>query len=93
MTPNTQIEQVEILKEKDKTDKIVVYCSVGVRSAQFAEKLQQAGYPNVYNLNGSIFEWANENRPLYQGQQQVTQVHPYNSFWGKLLVPNYRAKI
>lgn len=64
---------------------IVVYCSVGYRSAAKARKLQQMGYQNVYNLEGSIFQWANEGRPVYQGSRLVKQVHPYNNFWGQLL--------
>src|SRR4028118_1917580 len=33
---------------------IVVYCSVGYRSAGVVQKLQQAGFNSVYNLEGSI---------------------------------------
>lgn len=64
---------------------IVVYCSVGYRSARIAQQLQQAGYDRVYNLEGSIFKWANEKRPLYQSDRPTTLVHPYNQLWGQLL--------
>ena len=37
---------------------IVVYCSVGYRSSRLVERLQQAGYTNAFNLDGSIFQWA-----------------------------------
>ncbi|MCP3931194.1 MAG: rhodanese-like domain-containing protein, partial [Bacteroidetes bacterium] len=40
----------------DKNSYIIVYCSVGYRSANFASKLQEAGFTRVYNLRGSIFE-------------------------------------
>lgn len=60
---------------------IVVYCSVGYRSAKLAQKLQQSGYEQVFNLEGSIFKWANEGRSVYRDNQIVQQVHPYNQFW------------
>jgi rhodanese-related sulfurtransferase len=63
---------------------IVVYCSVGYRSCAIAKKLQQMGYKNVFNLKGSIFQWFNEGRAVYQKEQVVRKVHPYNPFWGYL---------
>lgn len=70
---------------------IVVYCSVGYRSARIAQQLQQAGCVSVYNLEGSIFKWANEKRPLYQSDRPTTLVHPYNQLWGQLLNSRSRA--
>lgn len=64
---------------------IVVYCSVGYRSAALARQLIARGFTNVHNLEGSIFAWANEGRPVYQGEREVRQVHPYNKVWGQLL--------
>ena len=43
---------------------IVAYCSVGYRSSSVARALQEQGYTNVVNLEGSLFKWANEGRPL-----------------------------
>ncbi len=71
---------------------IVVYCSVGYRSSILAGKLQDMGFAKVYNLEGSIFKWANEGRPLAQGQATVHKVHPYNARWGSLLEKAYRQK-
>lgn len=76
-----------------KNQPIVTYCSVGYRSGGFAKKLQDAGYTNVQNLAGSIFQWANEGRPIERGGQRVDKVHPYNARWGKLLKPKLRAEI
>jgi rhodanese-related sulfurtransferase len=64
---------------------VVVYCSVGYRSAALAQRLQGAGYTNIRNLDGSIFQWANEGRPLVRGNQHVQEVHPYDENWGRLL--------
>lgn len=70
---------------------IVVYCSVGYRSSILAKKLQTLGFKEVHNLEGSIFKWANEGRPLVQGQAIVHKVHPYNTRWGSLLEKEYYA--
>jgi rhodanese-related sulfurtransferase len=68
---------------------IVVYCSVGYRSSILASKLQTLGFIEIYNLEGSIFKWANEGRSLVQGQTTVHKVHPYNTQWGNLLEKKY----
>ena len=64
---------------------IVVYCSVGYRSARIASRLRAHGFPNVANLEGSIFRWANEGRPVVRGDSVVRTVHPYDATWGRLL--------
>ena len=64
---------------------IVTYCSVGYRSAILTQQLQTIGYTEVYNLDGSIFEWINEGKPVYQGKQVVNQIHPFNQIWKFLL--------
>jgi rhodanese-related sulfurtransferase len=76
-----------------KAGPIVTYCSVGYRSAAFAKKLQAAGYTNVVNLEGSIFRWANEGRPVFNGSDKTDKVHPYNRVWGSLLQKKYRADV
>lgn len=72
--------------------RIVTYCSLGVRSAKMARRLKEAGYTNVHNMNGAIFQWANEGRPVYRGDERVDKVHPYNSRWGEYLKPELRAE-
>jgi rhodanese-related sulfurtransferase len=76
-----------------KDQPIVTYCSVGYRSAAFAKKLGEAGYRNGTNLEGSIFRWANENRPLVHEGQPTDKVHPYNRLWGILLDKSHRAML
>lgn len=51
--------------------RVVVYCSVGYRSAEIADRLRERGVTRVYNLLGGIFEWANEDRPLYHEGARV----------------------
>lgn len=69
---------------------IVLYCSVGYRSARLAAKMQNLGFDQVWNLEGSIFAWANQGYPVYRSDERVYQVHPYNSQWGQLLYSNLR---
>lgn len=76
-----------------KDQPIVTYCSVGYRSGAFAKKLGDAGYANVVNLEGSIFRWANEGRPIVSGSRAADKVHPYNGTWGLLLKRTYRAAV
>lgn len=64
---------------------LVIYCSVGVRSAAFVKELDEKGFTEVRNLRGSIFAWANKNYPLQQGTLTVKAVHPYDKKWGTLL--------
>ena len=64
---------------------IVLYCSVGVRSSNAAARLIQSGRTNVFGLQGSIFKWANERRPVIRDGKAVDVVHPYDERWGTLL--------
>lgn len=70
---------------------IVVYCSVGYRSAGVVQALQTQGFSEVYNLKGSIFRWANEGRPVVRNGEPVSAVHPYDASWGQLLTDSLRA--
>jgi thioredoxin len=45
----------------DKSKPIFVYCKVGGRSAQAANKLAELGFKEIYNLNGGIMKWNAEN--------------------------------
>lgn len=72
-------------KFTDKNAPIVVYCSIGVRSEDIGEKLQKAGYANVKNLYGGIFEWKNQGKAVYQNDMETDSVHTFNKQWGKLL--------
>ncbi len=61
---------------------IIVYCSVGYRSEKIAAQLQKAKYTHVKNLYGGIFEWVNENRPVYDSVGVTQRIHAYNHLWG-----------
>ena len=70
---------------------VVVYCSIGYRSAAIIDELKDAGIDDVYNLEGGLFEWANRDRPVYRGDERVREVHPFNRWWGMLLKRERRA--
>ena len=70
----------------NKNAKIVVYCSLGIRSEDIAEKLKKSGYTNIYNLYGGIFEWKNQNNTVVNSEGiQTNKVHTFNKEWSKWL--------
>ncbi len=77
-----------ILKQNiPKNDTIVVYCSLGVRSEDISEKLKNAGYINVYNLYGGIFEWKNKDYTVVNSEGKITEnVHACSKHWAKWLL-------
>lgn len=82
---NFDIAKVEKL-HPNKNKKIVVYCSLGIRSETIGKKLMKAGYTNVYNLYGGIFEWKNKNFIVIDSEEKETnKVHTYNRDWSKWL--------
>lgn len=71
------------MRDVPKTARVVVYCSVGYRSEKVGEKLLAAGFSNVYNLYGSLFEWVNQGNPVVGPDgRPTTRVHAYNRMWG-----------
>ncbi len=62
---------------------LVVYCSVGYRSEKISERLLEAGFNDVANLYGGIFEWKNQDQSVVNMNGQSTErVHAYNRSWG-----------
>ncbi len=93
-THSSSVESaLKVLATVDKGHPVVAYCSVGYRSAKMAKKLREAGFSQVYNLEGSIFEWVNAGRAIYRGEKRVHVVHPYDKMWGTLLNQQYHAKL
>lgn len=74
---------LDAVKGVDKNATVVVYCSVGYRSERVAEKLIAAGFTDVHNLYGGIFEWCNQKNKVVDTEGQPTnKVHAYNKVWG-----------
>ncbi len=70
------------LKDVPKHTPVVVYCSVGYRSERVGEQLLKAGYTNVHNLYGGLFEWVNQGNPVYNNRGKTDKVHAYSRSWG-----------
>ncbi|TPV31890.1 rhodanese-like domain-containing protein [Paucihalobacter ruber] len=70
----------------DLSQPIVVYCSIGVRSETIGNALKKAGYTNVKNLYGGIFEWKNQGFPVVDSiGNETDKVHAFSKQWGKWL--------
>jgi len=48
----------------DKSKTYAVYCRSGNRSGQAIEVMREAGFTNIYNLNGGVIDWANAGKTL-----------------------------
>jgi len=71
------------VKDIPRTANVVTYCSVGYRSDKVGDKLKAAGYGNVHNLYGSLFEWVNQGNPVVDNSGKPTnRVHAFSRSWG-----------
>jgi len=60
---------------------IVVYCSIGYRSAVVAQKLMDKGH-KAFNFYGGIFDWFNRGNPIVDNENKLTErIHGYNKKW------------
>lgn len=76
----------ELLPSLPPDQPIVCYCAAGWRSSLLARRLVRAGRKEVFNLEGAIFDWVCEGRPLERNGQPAREVHPFN--WiGRLMLP------
>lgn len=48
----------------DKSATYAIYCRSGNRSGQAVKVMQDAGFTNVFNMNGGVIDWANAGLPL-----------------------------
>jgi len=87
-----EAKAADVLPMLEKNRPVVTYCSVGYRSSAMADRLRKAGVTDVSNLEGSIFQWANEGRPIEAGGKPASKVHPYNGTFGKMLDSQRRAE-
>ena len=85
-------DQIARAAKERNAAKTILYCSVGFRSSRLAHGLMQDGMGNVFNLEGSIFQWANEGRAIYQGEHPARHVHPYGARWAGLLKEGLAGK-
>ncbi|MEP2023012.1 MAG: rhodanese-like domain-containing protein [Reichenbachiella sp.] len=75
--------KIKAVKDIEKEAEIIVYCSIGYRSEKVAEKLEKAGYTNVKNLYGGIFDWHNSGKSVVDSLGNPTnKIHGYGRTWG-----------
>lgn len=77
---------LEPISHLEKTDTIIVYCTVGYRSENLGEQLIELGYTNVFNLFGGIFTWKNSNQSVVDTNNNPTErVHTHSEGWSHFL--------
>lgn len=76
----------EDLSDQSRDMPVLVYCTVGYRSALMAEKLKEQGFQKVYNLSGGLIHWKNIGLDVVNKKGEVTDsVHVYEPLFGLLL--------
>jgi len=61
---------------------VVVYCSVGIRSEDFGEKLERKTGKTAHNLYGGIFAWKDAGFKIVDTKGKSTQkVHTFSKNW------------
>jgi len=73
---------------------IVVVDATGHRAAPRASEWQAQADGDVTWLAGGLFAWANGGRKLVDKEGEIVQeVHPYHSYWSRLLDEERRAPL
>ncbi|PCI81434.1 MAG: hypothetical protein COB20_01960 [SAR86 cluster bacterium] len=85
------ISEVIVERGLSKDTEIIVYCSVGYRSASVAADLQERGFTQVLNLEHSLFEWASNGYPMINASGSTDKVHPFNRAWSVLVDDSLHA--
>lgn len=70
---------------------LVIYDAIGADSSAVVESLAKLGYKQVQALEGGIFEWALQGKPLEGPDGSATKVDPGTSQYAKLLKRCLRA--
>ena len=74
-----------------KDAEIIVYYSLGYRSASIAADLIDRGFIQVLNLDHSLFEWANKGYPMTSASGSTDKTYPFNKAWGVLVDESLHA--
>jgi len=62
LIPLQKLQKNYAMSDKDRI--IIIYCRTGVRSAQASQILVDNGFTKVYNMDGGITAWINEEFPI-----------------------------
>ena len=66
---------IEVFQVDEPLGRVVAYCTVGYRSAQFAQRMARIGGAQVENLEGGIWAWSAAGQPIVT-QRAVTAKQP-----------------
>jgi len=75
----------QLIGKIDFSKPVVAYYSVGYRSSILARRRVAAGAKQTMNLEGSIYKWANEGRPMCRDSGRTHKAHPYNRNFDRML--------
>lgn len=92
MPLSSQIAQLEFIrKAKGKT--VVVYCTVGWRSAKFAARLDEEGV-DAYNLDGGLCGWAAAGQQIVNAMGlETNEIHAYSEDFAGAVPDGYEPRI
>jgi rhodanese-related sulfurtransferase len=90
IAPKTTAKELALKFGNDLPGKmVVVYCSVGIRSSKFAQRLEtdvrRLGGKGIVNLKGGVFGWHNYALPLIGSHSPTDAVHGYSRAWSRYL--------
>ena len=61
---------------------VVVYCTVGIRSEEYGEKLNRTNKKQLYNLYGGIFAWKDAGYEVLDLKGKPTEkIHTFAKNW------------
>lgn len=75
----------------DKSKPIFVYCKVGGRSSQAADKLAELGFTEIYNLDGGIMKWKAQGNAAAQQSDRIIGI--CDQEYGELVKSSDRVMI
>jgi len=75
----------------DKSKPIFVYCKVGGRSIQAANKLAELGFKEIYNLDGGIMKWKAQGNAAGQKSDRIIGI--CDQEYGELVKSSDRVMI
>ncbi|MBB5040049.1 rhodanese-like domain-containing protein [Prosthecobacter dejongeii] len=55
---------VKKLEAANKTKPVLVHCQAGGRSTRSLPKLEQAGFTEIYHLDGGMADWVKADKPV-----------------------------
>ena len=68
---------------------LVFYCSVGYRSSQFIQRIEEPAKAKnvtmISNLKGGIFRWYNEQHLVINDTGETDDMHPSDESWADMI--------